>query len=217
MFTGLAETTGKIKSISKGTEKYDIRIESEIITPFLRKGDSIAVDGVCQTVTDTGKKDFLVQAVEETLKKTTFSNFQPETEVNLEKSLTLNSPLGGHLVQGHVTGTGIIEEIRGGNSSRYIRISAPEKILKYCINEGSVCINGISLTIADTDGNSFLINIIPETWERTTFKNKKIRDRVNIETDIIGRYVVSFLEKTEILRSGANTELKFSDLNKWGY
>ena len=217
MFTGLAEAKGEIKTISKGKEKYDIRIESEIIAPSLRQGDSVAVNGVCQTVAAAGKKDFLVQAVEETLKKTTFSCFQPGMEVNLEKSLTLDSPLGGHIVQGHVTGTGVIEEIRGKSGSRYIRISAPENILKYCVNEGSVCIDGISLTVADTDDSSFLLNIIPETWERTTFKNRKIKDMVNIETDIIGRYIVSFLEKMSAHSSDRNSGIKISDLNKWGY
>ena len=217
MFTGLAETKGKIKSILKSTEKYDIRIESEIIAPHLEQGDSVAVDGVCQTVADAGEKVFLVQAVEETLKKTTFSSLQPGMEVNLEKALTLSSPLGGHLVQGHVNGTGVVEEIKGDSDSRYIKISAPREILKYCIKEGSVCVDGISLTIADTDDYSFLLNIIPETWERTTFKNKKIKDRVNIETDIIGRYVVSFLEKTSGHSTGEKSGIKISDLNKWGY
>ncbi len=215
MFTGLAETRGIIKKISKGSGKYDIWIESARLAPDLKPGDSVAVDGVCQTVVTAGEKEFMVQAVEETLKKTTFSSFSGSREVNLEKSLTLSSPLGGHLVQGHVTGTGVIEEIAGETDSRYMRISAVEEILKYCVNEGSVCVDGISLTIADTDDRSFLLNIIPETWERTTFSSKKVKEKVNIETDIIGRYVVAFLEKTS--GYGNKNSLKISDLNKWGY
>ena len=219
MFTGLAETKGKIKKITKASEKYDIWIESSVISPFLKSGDSVAVDGVCQTVVTAGKNEFLVQAIEETLKKTTFSSFTDNREVNLEKSLTLNSPLGGHLVQGHVSGTGIIEEIKQKGESRYMKISAPEEILKYCLNEGSICVDGVSLTVADTDGKSFLLNIIPETWERTTLGNKKVKDIVNIETDIIGRYVVSFLEKASGAGKGSSEKdsIKISDLINWGY
>ncbi len=217
MFTGLTETKGKIKKISKGPGKYDIWIEAGKTASLLKPGDSVAVDGVCQTVVITGEKEFMVQAVEETLKKTTFSSFKPDREVNLEKSLTLSSPLGGHLVQGHVTGTGIIEQIKGENDSRYLRISAGEEILKYCTREGSVCVDGISLTVAETDEKSFLLNIIPETWDRTTLGNKKVKDRVNIETDIIGRYVVSFLEKTSGKTGLNSNSLKITDLNKWGY
>ena len=220
MFTGLAECRGKIISITNSSEKYDIRIASAVISPYLKPGDSVAVDGVCQTVVSADNNSFLIQAIEETLKKTTFSSFTVMQEVNLEKSLTLSSPVGGHLVQGHVTGTGVIREIRSVSESRYIRISAPPEIMKYCINEGSVSVDGISLTVAEADDDSFLLNIIPETWNRTSLKNKKVRDRVNIETDIIGRYVVSFLEKTvsSAGRSSAgNKDIKFSDLSKWGY
>ena len=151
MFTGLTQAVGKIKSISRSSEKYDIWIESSEATQQLYSGDSVAVDGVCQTVVSTGETEFLVQAVEETLRKTTFTSYKTGREVNLEKSLTLNSPLGGHIVQGHVNGTGIIEEIKGDKDSRYLKISADDEILKYCINEGSVCVDGISLTVAETD------------------------------------------------------------------
>ena len=217
MFTGLTQAVGKIKSISRSSEKYDIWIESSEATQQLYSGDSVAVDGVCQTVVSTGETEFLVQAVEETLRKTTFTSYKTGREVNLEKSLTLNSPLGGHIVQGHVNGTGIIEEIKGDKDSRYLKISADDEILKYCINEGSVCVDGISLTVAETDKHSFLLNIIPETWERTTLNKKELKERVNIETDIIGRYVVSFIEKTSGHKSGINKDIKITDLNQWGY
>ena len=218
MFTGLTETKGVIKKITGGKGKLNIWISAPSIADKLKSGDSVAVDGVCQTVVTAGKSDFMIQAMEETLKKTTFSGFSERRIVNLEKALTLETPLGGHLVQGHVSGTGTITEIIKKEDNRYLKITAGEEIIRYCIKEGSVAVDGISLTVADTTGNFFLLNIIPETWEKTTLKDRRPGDRVNIETDLIGRYIVSFLEKAVSGgRADSRKEINISDLSRWGY
>ena len=213
MFTGLIETTGRITSITGTDSKKNIWIEPLGQFTIPGPGGSVAVDGACQTVTAAGSGRFLVEALEQTLLKTTFSDFRTGRIVNLEKALTASDPLGGHLVQGHINGTGIISGIKQAEENIYIEITAADEITDYCIQEGSISIDGISVTIARLERKKIIINIIPETWKRTALPFKSKGERINIETDILGRYVYSFLSKAGLKKEN----LTFEKLDKWGY
>ena len=228
MFTGLIEEKGKIVSVSGGSSKKQIKIETARVASCLRPGDSVAVDGVCQTVTAVSGSSFLVDAMEATMQKTTFALFRPGREVNLEKSLTPSSPLGGHLVQGHVSGKGVIEEVSDKNRNTYLVIKAGTEITDFCIPEGSIALDGVSLTISHLERGLVTVNIIPETLERTTLGSKKKGDLLNIETDMIGRYIVAFLSRHIQGKSGGVPESKkgrnskigsvtAAALEKWGF
>jgi len=213
MFTGLIETTGKITAVSGSGSKKEIWIEPAGVFRIPDNGGSVAVDGVCQTVTASERGKFKIEALEQTLLKTTFSDFRIGRIVNLEKALSSSDPLGGHIVQGHVNGTGMITDIKKTDSNIYLEIKTGSEISEYCITEGSICIDGISFTIASLEGGIIIINVIPETWKRTSLPHKSRGDRINIETDIIGRYVYSFLSRAGEKGSGITME----KLKKWGY
>src|SRR3989338_9030274 len=171
-------------------------------------GDSIAVDGVCLTVKNISGKEFSADLSEETLKLTTLSELNPGSKVNLERALKMNNRLGGHFVTGHIDGKGSIAEKTVSNQSAEITISVPEEIMQYVVKKGSIAVNGISLTVARCDSNSFTVAIIPLTLQITNLGMKKIGDEVNIETDVIGKYIEKFLGRLD-----GNYELKNRKLN----
>lgn len=159
--------------------------------------ESIAVNGVCLTVTDFNEKNFMVQCVEETIRKTTFKDVQQGSIVNLERSLTLDKAIEGHIVQGHVDTVGTIESIQQNDSDILITIEFPEQYQDYIVGRGSVAIDGISLTVARNEGNRFSVAIIPYTWDYTNLSAKKAGDRLNLEFDIFGKYIVQYLERRD--------------------
>ena len=193
MFTGIVEEIGKIEQTTPIAGGLNLKIAAQKITEDIRVNDSICVDGVCLTVTKFEKDNFWVDAVGATLQKTTFSSIKNSQHVNLEKSLRLNDRLGGHLVQGHVNGVGYISGIEKAGENYFFKFVIPDEIQKYLIKEGSIAINGISLTIADLTQNDIIISVIPHTWENTNLKYKKINDKVNVEIDILAKYVEKLL------------------------
>ncbi len=195
MFTGLIEETGTINEIQLSPQGAEIKISAQRVFDDLKIGDSISVNGVCQTVTKIQNNIFTVFASHETLSLTTFNNLSKNDEVNLERAMRADSRFGGHIVSGHVEDTGITESIiKEGNSIRF-SFSASKDIMKYIVHKGSVTINGVSLTVCKVDKNNFDVTVIPHTFENTTFKNLKKGDKVNIETDILAKYVESFMIK----------------------
>ena len=211
MFTGIIEELGTITSLSPLSDGLEMTIRSENLSQKLRPGDSVSIDGACQTVVLVQKHTFSIQAVGETLTKSTLGNFKPGREVNLETSITLETPLGGHIVQGHVQGVGKILKWLKRGENYALEISIPDPLMKYCVVEGSIAIDGISLTIAELHENSIGISIIPFTVKQTTLRNRRIGDTVNIETDIIARYVERFLPHMK------NTGVSWEKLRNWGY
>ncbi|MEJ2105186.1 MAG: riboflavin synthase, partial [Ignavibacteriaceae bacterium] len=172
-----------------------INITANKILDDIKVNDSICSDGVCLTVTNLDDSGFLVDAVGATLEKTTFVNLGSSESVNLERSVKLNDRLGGHLVQGHVNGVGTISEIKKLGENYLLKIIVPENLEKYLIAEGSIAVNGISLTIANLQKNIVSISVIPHTWQNTNFKFKKLNDKVNIEIDILAKYVEKLLSR----------------------
>jgi len=194
MFTGLIEETGMIASLRKEKGSIVFTLRSQKTLRGLKRDHSIAVDGVCLTVIKRAKTTFDVQAVEETLKKTTLGNLKIGDPVNLERPLLPDGRLGGHFVLGHVDCTGVITDIQNRESSKVFWIRVPKKFARYLIPVGSVAVNGISLTISGLDKNSFAVSIIPLTMEVTAFPQYDKGRSVNIEFDVLGKYVERLLE-----------------------
>ena len=193
MFTGIVQETGKItstKSLNGGG------LETTIACSFAETchvDESIAINGACHTVTSFNKDTFTVQSVEETLRKTTMGDLEESMEVNLERSLTLQTGIEGHLVQGHVDTVGEITSMEKEETGWLISVRFPEEFENMIVGRGSITMEGISLTIAREEGNEFTVAIIPYTWDHTNLKNKTVGDRVNLEFDVIGKYVVKYL------------------------
>ncbi|MCK9280176.1 MAG: riboflavin synthase [Melioribacteraceae bacterium] len=193
MFTGLIEQIGEIHSYQNISGGKRIKIFMPEIFDDLKIMDSVCVNGVCLTVTEISGKEFTIEAVGTTLEKSTFSNTLSKSKVNLERAMKLSDRLGGHIVQGHVNGIGTIHKIVNNGENWFIEIKLPADISHYFISEGSIAIDGISLTIAEKKNDIVTISVIPFTWQHTNLHYKKIGENVNIEIDIISKYVENFL------------------------
>jgi riboflavin synthase len=211
MFTGIIEEIGKVIQIKRMTDGREITIAARQILAKLKVRDSVSIDGTCQTVVGINSGEFTVQAVGETLHKTTLEQYKIGRKVNLESSLTLQTPLGGHLVLGHVNGTSTIRRLEKRGENYFLEIMLPAELLRYCIAEGSIAVDGISLTIANLKAAVAGISIIPHTVRNTNLQEKKVGDLVNIEADIIPRY----LEK--LIQNQAVENLTLDKIKNWGY
>lgn len=195
MFTGIIEEIGVVKNKLSLGGGFRFTFSAAKILEDVKTGDSINVNGVCQTVVSFDNNTFSVDTVEETLKKTTMQKFNYGQKVNLERSMHANGRFGGHFVLGHVDVTGKITEIKNLPSSHLLKISYPQKFSQYLIPVGSICIDGISLTLAEVQDSNFTVSVIPLTWQGTNLSAKRIGDEVNLEFDVIGKYVAKSLGK----------------------
>jgi len=195
LFTGLVEELGIIKAIYHGADSSRLQIAARVVLEDVKLGDSIAVNGVCLTVVDFTKDNFQAEVMAETLKKTNLKELKKGDRVNLERALQIGDRLGGHLVSGHVDGVGKITEQKRHDIALVTRIETPENVLQYLIPKGSVAIDGISLTIVDVNENDFTVSLIPHTRLLTTLGLKKVGDKVNLEVDMLARYVEKFVNK----------------------
>ena len=194
MFTGLIKELATVKILQKQRNSYKLTINSEIITKNLKIGESIAVSGVCLTVVDFSSKEFTVDVMPETSKSTIIDDLKSGDKVNLEKTLTLKDGLDGHIVSGHVDSIGVITKKTVDEIAQIFHISTKSSAMKYIIKKGSICVDGISLTVVSVANNSFVVSLIPHTAKMTTLGYKNVGDKVNLETDIIGKYVERLLE-----------------------
>ena len=191
MFTGLVQDIGRITFKNKNNEGFVFGIRSPNLVSNIKIDDSVSVNGVCQTVTSIKGDCFFIQSVHVTLEKTTLGSFKVEDEVNLELALRMGDRLGGHIVQGHSNGKSLIKKIERIGKNFLLSLGITEQMAPYIVQEGSVAIDGISLTICrvNEQEKTFSVSIIPHTWENTILKNKKIGDEVNIEVDILAKYI----------------------------
>uniref|UniRef100_A0A7V2ZIB2 Riboflavin synthase n=1 Tax=Ignavibacterium album TaxID=591197 RepID=A0A7V2ZIB2_9BACT len=197
MFTGLVEEKGiLIEKIPTG-DGFQFEIKAEKVLEDLSIGSSIAVNGCCLTVVKRTAKTFSVDTIEETLHKTNLGILKQGDKVNLERPLKADARLGGHFVLGHIDTTGRIEEVKELSNSHWMTISFPEKFKQYLIYVGSVAIDGVSMTVAELKDNFFSVGIIPHTWKETIFSEKKIGDTVNLEFDVLGKYVESIMSNRQ--------------------
>lgn len=195
MFTGIVEEIGSIEKVIHSDEEYILEIAAIKVLEDINIGDSIAVNGVCLTVTSFNEHIFRVQAAPITLQKSSLEAAAVGLKVNLERALQLQARLGGHLVSGHVNTTATIDYIQKMKNAFIMQLSVSET--KYLVAEGSICIDGISLTVADVQNHSFTVSIIPHTWQNTNLQFKKTGDVVNLEFDIIAKYTEKLLQKNK--------------------
>ena len=184
MFTGLVLGTGTIRSLRDGRLEVDTELAGE-----LSPGDSIAVNGVCLTALSPSAAGFAADVMPETLRRSSLGPLADGDRVNLELPLRPSDRLGGHVVQGHVDGTGTVEEVRDEGFSRVVRIAAPAELLRYVVEKGSIAVDGVSLTVSAVDDDTFEVSLIPETLERTTFGAAAPGRTVNLEADVFAKYV----------------------------
>jgi riboflavin synthase len=196
MFTGLIEETGTIVSARPRTGVIEFNIRAHKVLEDLKIDDSININGVCQTVVKRTTNAFTVQSVKETLRKTNFGSLRAGDKVNLERALLPSSRMGGHFVQGHVDGVGTVKSIKKETGDWLLTITIPESWMKYIIPRGSICVDGISLTVASVRKYDFTLAIIPHTLAVTTLNDLKPGSKVNIELDMIGKYVANLIERT---------------------
>ncbi len=189
MFTGIIEEKGNIRSIRHGGKSSELTIGAGRILEDIRIGDSISTNGICLTVTGYGSDHFIVDVMPETIRQTSLGTLKAGSEVNLERALRLSDRLGGHLVSGHIDGTGRIMRVWQEENATWITVSADPTVLKYIIGRGSVALDGVSLTVTGVDARSFSVSVIPHTRHMTTLTDKKTGDPVNIECDMIAKYV----------------------------
>lgn len=193
MFTGIIEEVGYVKSLRRGARSFTLEVEASLVMEDTRVGDSIATNGVCLTVTSLTGHGFTADVMPETVQRTALGELVPGSPVNLERALSLQTRLGGHIVSGHIDGTGRISDRRQDDTALWLTVECDSSLLRYIIQKGSITIQGVSLTVARVDDRSFAVSLIPHTQSATTLHQAKVGDRVNLENDVIAKYVEKLL------------------------
>lgn len=189
MFTGIIEEIGRVRALRRGARSFTLEIEARKVLEGTQVGDSIATNGVCLTVTRMDEGGFAADVMPETVERTALKRLQPGSPVNLERALTLSSRLGGHLVAGHVDATGRIASRREDDTALWLEVEAEPAVLRYVVEKGSIAIDGVSLTVARVGERSFSVSLIPHTQGVTTLHERRVGDRVNLENDMLVKYV----------------------------
>lgn len=189
MFTGIIEEIGEIKSIKQGARSVRLTIRGDVVTRGSKVGDSIAVNGVCLTATSINGNIFTADVMAESMRRTAFSMLSQGSPVNLERAMAADGRFGGHIVSGHIDGTGTISSFVKEDNAVWVTVNAAPRLLRYIIEKGSIAIDGVSLTVAYVDDECFKVSLIPHTAAETTLLMKKPGDMVNLENDVIGKYV----------------------------
>jgi riboflavin synthase len=193
MFTGIVEGTGKVIAVQDRPGGRVLQVETSNLGKGIALGGSLSIDGCCTTAINLDPNTFTCELMEITLQKTNMSDLKVGSPVNLERPMKLGDELGGHMVQGHVDGVGVVTEVQTLDSSHVVKIKIPAELVKYVVATGSISINGVSMTVADITKDIVTIGIIPHTWEVTNFGNFAVGVRVNIEVDLIGKYIEKLL------------------------
>lgn len=216
MFSGIVEEMGVVKSLVPGLSGARLQILAGIVLKDLQLGESVSVSGACLTAAEVGETGFAVDVSVETLGVTTLGTLTAGAAVNLERALKLNDRLGGHLVTGHVDGTGILRERTQAGNTLLLTLEVPEPLLRYCIPKGSITVDGVSLTINSVSENGVSVAIIPHTAKVTTLGLKQPGDAVNLESDLIGKYVERLLQNSGTLPEKAAPVIDRDYLQKRG-
>jgi len=194
MFTGIVEELGTVAAVEEQGDAIRLSIRAGTVLDGVRLGDSIAVNGCCLTVASVDGDVWTADVMQETLDKTSLAGTAPGTKVNLERAVTPQSRLGGHIVQGHVDGVGEVMSRTPSEHWEVVEISLPPRLARYLVDKGSITVDGVSLTVVEATGSSFTISLIPETLARTTLGQRAVGDRVNLEADILAKHVEKLLE-----------------------
>jgi riboflavin synthase len=192
VFTGLIEEIGILKEANKGAKSAQLTISANKVLQDIKLGDSISTNGVCLTVVRFSSSSFTVDVMPETMRRSNLKNLKPGNKINLERALKLGDRLGGHIVSGHIDGVGLVRAIEEEDNATWVTIEAESEIMRYIIEKGSIAIDGTSLTVAYVDNKAFKVSIIPLTRDETTLLSKKVGDEVNLECDMVGKYIERF-------------------------
>lgn len=211
MFTGIIEEIGHLQSIKRNSRSAVLTISADKVLEGTGIGDSIAVNGVCLTVVGMNGNSFDADVMHETLDRSSLSLLRPDSKVNLERAMAANGRFGGHIVAGHVDGTGRITNVKKDDNAVWYTIKADENIMRYIIEKGSVAIDGISLTVADTGRDYFKVSVIPHTRQLTILSDKRAGDIVNIENDCVGKYIEKFMNSSDCDRGHLTKEFLLSN------
>lgn len=195
MFTGIIEEIGEIAAIKNGVRSCALTVKGNVIFGDLKIGDSVAVNGVCLTAASINGNTFTADVMAETIRRSNLGTLKIGSEVNLERAMPANGRFGGHIVSGHIDGTGFVRSLVREDNAVWVTVTADERIMKYIVEKGSAAIDGISLTVARVYKDAFAVSIIPHTGAQTTLLSKKTGDRVNLECDIVGKYVEKLVKK----------------------
>ncbi len=215
MFTGIIEEVGFVRHVVSGSRSGEIAIRAGTVLEGTRIGDSIAVNGVCLTVTRLLSDGFTADVMPETLRRSNLGSLRSGDPVDLERAMPAQGRFGGHIVSGHIDGVGIITELRREENAVWVRISADSALLAQIVEKGSIAIDGISLTVAAVTGRDFQVSVIPHTAQETILLSKGPGDRVNLETDIIGKYVQKMLGQPADTAKGSGITREF--LQEYGF
>ena len=197
MFTGIVEEMGTVRRLNQSPNRCELELSAAKVLEGTQIGDSIAVNGVCLTVIRMDKDHFTADVMPETLRRSNLGQLKTGSKVNLERAMAADGRFGGHIVAGHIDGTGTIRSMQPEGNAVLVTISAAPELLRYVVEKGSIAIDGISLTVARVDSETFSVSIIPHTQSNTILADRKVGDRVNLETDIIGKYVEKLLQPQE--------------------
>ena len=197
MFTGIVEEIGLVENVKKGPASASVTINAPAVTAGTKTGDSIAVNGICLTVTSLAGSTFTADIMHESLNRSSLSDLRRGSRVNLERAMAADGRFGGHIVSGHVDGTGIISAIREDDNAVWYTVRTSPALMRYIVEKGSVTIDGVSLTVAAVTEDSFSVSVIPHTRQVTIMGDLRAGDKVNLENDIIGKYVEKFLKPEE--------------------
>lgn len=215
MFTGIVEECGTVLGVLKNGVSGSVQIQASTVLEGTKTGDSIAVNGVCLTVTKLTKSSFTADVMAETFRRTNLGSLGKNSRVNLERAMAANGRFGGHIVSGHIDGTGIISRIKEEGNAVWIYISAPQSILNLIVEKGSVAVDGISLTVAAVSDKEFAVSVIPHTRENTALSGKKTGAVVNLENDIIGKYVQKLTGTAQINESSETQSERDKKILDW--
>ena len=216
IFTGIIEELGVVKSIAINGASGCITIKAKKVLEGTQLGDSIAVNGTCLTVTSINSDGFSADVMVETVRRTSLSQVGKGDMVNLERAMILNGRFGGHIVSGHIDGTGTITKYTKEENAIWVTIKAPEEILDLIVEKGSICIDGISLTVATVSDRDFQVSIIPHTAKETTLIHKKVGSLVNLENDIVGKYIKKLMENKQEEQAKKASGLTMEMLEEYG-
>lgn len=195
MFTGIIEEIGEIAAVKNGAKSCTLSIAGSLIFDDLKIGDSVAVNGVCLTATSINGNIFTADVMAETMRRSSLGTLKNGSKVNLERAMSANGRFGGHIVSGHIDGVGFVQSLVREDNAVWVTITADDAVMRYIVEKGSVAIDGISLTVAKVFKDAFSVSVIPHTGSETTLLSKKSGDRVNLECDIIGKYVEKLIGK----------------------
>ncbi len=217
MFTGLVEELGKVKAIARGVKSVRLTVAAKKVLQDVKLGDSIAVNGTCLTVVEYDANYFTADVMPETVDSTALAGLQIGSKVNLERTLSIGDRFGGHIVSGHIDGIGIIRAKDNNDNAVIVKIEAGSEVMRYIVKKGSIAIDGISLTIVDYGQDWFTVSLIPHSASATTLGFKKTGDVVNLEADVIGKYVEKLLNLDSAQQQSKTSAINMNFLEKNGF